>query len=524
MRRLLVLSLLVAACADEHRGLVVPAISVAPGHESVTHREEPAAPLVVDEDGVPTVTETEPPAPVDTRPRIGSVAHITWIFSEPSKGSRQIGYVREGTSVVILREGVGTTGCAPGWVEVAPYGYVCRDHTTRTTSDPLWRAQAFAAQDGSHVMPFRYALSMHAPMYARLPTLEEEEKVEGPRGARPAPAKLGYWARSHEELARDEPGGIEATDAVPEPVQDGRRLPSPWGENGRLVRKWIPAGSMLAFTHAFSHGGRVWLLSPAPELAVVPADRVRPFRTSGFRGLRLGGDTKLPLAWARHDGVPLWRRGEDGAFAPSGEVLPPRTSIPLGEAVAVVGKERFVATARAGLWVREGEVAVARARDTPPTGVAETDRWIEVKLRAGTLVAYEGKTPVYATLQSPGAGGVPAWNASNAVLVKNSTTPLGLYRITWKTRAAAMTPEAGDPKKFWLADVPYTQYFRPPFAIHTAYWHEDFGMPKSAGCVNVSPEDGRFLFDWTDVAVPAGWQGAGPGKQTGQGTFVAISP
>ena len=87
-----------------------------------------------------------------------------------------------------------------------------------------------------------------------------------------------------------------------------------------------------------------------------------------------------------------------------------------------------------------------------------------------------------------------------------------------------MTPETGDPQKFWLADVPHTLYFRPPFAIHTAYWHEDFGMPKSAGCINVSPRDGRWIFDWAGPPTPAGWQGSAPGPGVGAGSLLVIGP
>ena len=55
------------------------------------------------------------------------------------------------------------------------------------------------------------------------------------------------------------------------------------------------------------------------------------------------------------------------------------------------------------------------------------------------------------------------------------------------------------------ADVPWTVYFKRPYAIHASYWHEDFGQRKSGGCVNLSPIDGRRLFAWTEPRLPAGW-------------------
>jgi lipoprotein-anchoring transpeptidase ErfK/SrfK len=127
---------------------------------------------------------------------------------------------------------------------------------------------------------------------------------------------------------------------------------------------------------------------------------------------------------------------------------------------------------------------------------------------------------VFATLVSPGAGGVPVRGKDP---VKMSTTPLGTYRITFKHVASTMSPERGENRSFWIADVPYTQYFNAPFALHVAYWHEDFGKPMSAGCVNVSPRDGQHLFAWTEPVVPREWAGAGPTSLTGKGTFVVVT-
>jgi hypothetical protein len=44
----------------------------------------------------------------------------------------------------------------------------------------------------------------------------------------------------------------------------------------------------------------------------------------------------------------------------------------------------------------------------------------------------------------------------------------------------------------------------------------------SAGCINLSPSDGKRLFEWTTPAVPAGWNGAAAGGANGPGTFVVV--
>ncbi|MBL0219914.1 MAG: L,D-transpeptidase [Myxococcales bacterium] len=41
--------------------------------------------------------------------------------------------------------------------------------------------------------------------------------------------------------------------------------------------------------------------------------------------------------------------------------------------------------------------------------------------------------------------------------------------------------------------------------FHAAYWHDQFGTPKSHGCVNLAPTDAKWVYDWTDPTMPAGW-------------------
>ena len=44
---------------------------------------------------------------------------------------------------------------------------------------------------------------------------------------------------------------------------------------------------------------------------------------------------------------------------------------------------------------------------------------------------------------------------------------------------------------YYLSEVPYTQFFHMPFALHGEYWHDRFGEPKSGGCVNLSVADAK---------------------------------
>lgn len=77
---------------------------------------------------------------------------------------------------------------------------------------------------------------------------------------------------------------------------------------------------------------------------------------------------------------------------------------------------------------------------------------------------------------------------------------------------------------FWLRDVPYVQFFEKAYALHVAYWHDVFGIARSHGCINLSPIDGRWIFQWTDPPVPDGWHGVLAGAEIGEGTPVLVHP
>ena len=69
--------------------------------------------------------------------------------------------------------------------------------------------------------------------------------------------------------------------------------------------------------------------------------------------------------------------------------------------------------------------------------------------------------------------------------------------------------------------MPWTVYFKRPYAIHASYWHEDFGERKSGGCVNLSPLDAKRVFDWIEPDLPAGWDTV-QAYGMGGGTFVLV--
>jgi lipoprotein-anchoring transpeptidase ErfK/SrfK len=156
-------------------------------------------------------------------------------------------------------------------------------------------------------------------------------------------------------------------------------------------------------------------------------------------------------------------------------------------------------------------VRVDRARSAPAWASGDR-KWIDVSILHQTLVAYEGTRPVYATLVSTGADGLGDPK-------KTRSTVQGTFLIHTKHITATMDGEDGE--EFDLRDVPFVQYFTEGFALHGAYWHDDFGTPRSHGCVNLAPIDAAWLFGWTTPEVPAGWHATLSLKK---GTLVYTHP
>jgi lipoprotein-anchoring transpeptidase ErfK/SrfK len=138
---------------------------------------------------------------------------------------------------------------------------------------------------------------------------------------------------------------------------------------------------------------------------------------------------------------------------------------------------------------------------------------VDVSILRQVLVAYEGVRPVYATLVSTGVDGLGDPE-------KTHSTVRGRFLVHTKHVTANMSgDEVGD--EFDLRDVPYVQYFTEGYALHAAYWHDAFGTPRSHGCINLSPLDARWLFEWTDPPVPKEWHGA---MSLREGTLVSVHP
>ena len=106
------------------------------------------------------------------------------------------------------------------------------------------------------------------------------------------------------------------------------------------------------------------------------------------------------------------------------------------------------------------------------------------------LSCFEGNTEVYFCRVSTGYG-------------EKFSTPTGDQAISWKIFSIHMAANTGSDSGYDTMAVPWPVFFNTNAgaAIHGTFWHNDFGVRRSHGCVNVSPADAKWIFRWTSPSI-----------------------
>lgn len=123
---------------------------------------------------------------------------------------------------------------------------------------------------------------------------------------------------------------------------------------------------------------------------------------------------------------------------------------------------------------------------------------IDVDLKAQTISAFEDDNPVFTARCATGA----AFKQPDGSMRSFRTIP-GDHRIFLKTPSQRMYGGAGDGDSYDLPGIAWVSYFTASgIAFHSTYWHNDYGKPRSHGCVNLLPEDAKWVYRWTMPATP----------------------
>lgn len=510
----------------------IPSVPLAPS----------AAPEKVEQ---PTAPEREEillrPAPVQwDGPHLAVTRSSAGVYSKPrADKDLKIGYLQSGGRAPVREGDLGSDGCKDGWKEIVGGGFICGNVGTTDASSPKVKF-AVKAPDLEEVLPYKYARNVQngTPLYLSVPSREQmldyepyldkksKKKPEKQNGddKRADPKKVkssdGDAERGEERPAAAARNAMDAGSPKPEAVVDAGK-PLPWwqqedaklnevtleslDESDGVIAKRMVKGFYVAIDRTFNWSGRTWYKTT--KGLVAPADRLSQTSGSNFQGVELGADYRLPVGW-----VYGWTKNRPTyEYDEESKKLKTKGTKDHFAAVNLTGREMTLAKKDYvelddGSWMRAAHLRVTRP-GPPPANLAPGERWIDVNLTTQTVIAFVGTTPYYATLISSGK--------THKDKERDHSTPVGEYRIRGKHVTTTMDGDgtaAGD-LPYSIEDVPYVMYFYKAYALHGAFWHRNYGVKMSHGCVNLAPLDAKYMFFFADPPIPEGWHGVWASEQ-----------
>ena len=139
--------------------------------------------------------------------------------------------------------------------------------------------------------------------------------------------------------------------------------------------------------------------------------------------------------------------------------------------------------------------------------VPDEEKLIHVDIDTQMVTAFEGDKMVLSARCASGKRG--------------TDTPKGEWRSYHKGPSIHMT-NFGDAVEniYNLPGVPWCSFFTGAgHAFHGTYWHNDYGRPRSNGCVNLPSAAAKWIYRWTNPVVPPNVDYV---HLPGQGTRVQI--
>ena len=148
-------------------------------------------------------------------------------------------------------------------------------------------------------------------------------------------------------------------------------------------------------------------------------------------------------------------------------------------------------------WARAEAFRPLTEEELAPINPGAPDKRVVVDVTHQTMACYQGSEEVYFCRISTGA----KFNAAGEA-VDEWSTPLGGHPI-WRKVVSLHMVGGTTGGGYDLPGIGWTTLFvGNGVAIHSTFWHNDFGVPRSHGCVNARPEDAKWVFRWVEPVVP----------------------
>lgn len=142
--------------------------------------------------------------------------------------------------------------------------------------------------------------------------------------------------------------------------------------------------------------------------------------------------------------------------------------------------------------------------------VPAADKKLVINLEDQIVIAYEGDTPVQMMRCSAGIKSG-----------QHSLTPTGSFTTDYKRPSRHMVNgNHAAANTYDLPGVPWVSFLNEDgISFHGTFWHNDFGKPRSHGCINLPSSAAKWVYRWTTPSVP--YQDQTVYKRTG--TLVEIN-
>lgn len=450
--------------------------------------------------------------------RLFAKRFVVKVRSAPSKDAFRWGYLRGG-AVVQAKTGlpIGFDLCRKGWYEIEGGGFVCSTVDVIPFLGKRLPERRTLQPDLAALLPYPYGYSRrkNTPMYRRLPTDEEAAQYEGfalpatdggvaqaptaPEGEvaapPPAPAQPTSMAAL---LSGVDPIDVAGAPGSGEGEEGVATLASLMGEQGGVLMRRMERGFYVSLDREMQKGSRKYFRTQSNGF--IPFKAINPVKPSEFHGVELTETLQLPIAFVMSKNNLAYVANKQGKLRPS---KPPGYHYMFRVASTVEQGGTTFQCAEDGQCFKPADIARLEPRPKPD-GVADDEKWLDVDLASQTLIAYVGSKPVFATLVSTGR------IKDELDPLKNFETPTGEFRITSKHLTATMDGDHAIDGPYSIEDVPYVMYFQLAYALHSAFWHNGFGRPRSHGCVNLAPADARWVFNFIEPVLPVPLHGVFP--------------
>jgi len=142
-------------------------------------------------------------------------------------------------------------------------------------------------------------------------------------------------------------------------------------------------------------------------------------------------------------------------------------------------------------WMLAKTIRYIPPQEFLPINPDVEDKKIIISLDEQLLTAYENGNPVF---QTRIASGTDYQNDEGEVI--DFSTPLGQTPIQRKRPSRRMRGGSGS-LAYDVNAVPWVSYFSAGAAIHGAFWHNNYGLPRSHGCINVLPDAAKWIYRWS---------------------------